>query len=90
MDSGTPSASENVRLAELEAEARYARERYQLYRAKAHGPRSTSAGRLGELERQSKLAKSRLDRAKAEDGRSGSLLSATAGLGNEHAATRPG
>jgi hypothetical protein len=90
MDSGTPSASENVRLAELEAEARYARERYQLYRAKAYGPRLTSAGRLDELERQSKLAKSRLERAKAEDGQSGSVLSATAGLGNEHAATRPG
>jgi hypothetical protein len=90
MDSGTPSASKNARLAELKAEARYARERYQLYRAKAYGPRLTSSGRLGELERQSKLAKSRLDRANAEDGQSGSVLSATAGLGNEHAATRPG
>ncbi len=88
MDADTPSASKNARLAELEAEARYARERYQLYRAKAYGPRSTSSGRLGELERQSKLAKSRLDRAKAE-GHSGSVLSATAVLGNEPAATRP-
>jgi hypothetical protein len=89
MDSGTPSASKNVRLTELEAEVRYARERYQLYRAKAYGPRLTSLARLGELERQSELAKSRLERAKAEDGQA-SVLSATAGLGSEHAATRSG
>jgi hypothetical protein len=56
----------NRRLVELEAEARYARERYQLYRAKAHGPRLTSPGRLRELERTSKLAEGRLDRAKAD------------------------
>jgi hypothetical protein len=56
----------NLRLVELEAEARHARERYRLYRAKAYGPRLTSAGRLRELERQSKLAESRLGRAKAD------------------------
>ena len=65
MDSGTSTDSKR-RLVELEAEARHARERYQLYRAKANGPRLTSAGRLRELERQSKFAESRLDRAKAE------------------------
>jgi hypothetical protein len=52
------------RLAELEAEARYARERHQLYRAKAQGPRATSVGRLRELERESQRAQGRLDRAK--------------------------
>lgn len=56
----------NLRLVALEAEARHARERYQLYRAKAYGPRLTSAGRLRELERKSKLADSRLDRARAD------------------------
>jgi hypothetical protein len=69
MDSGmtkAPNRDLNLRLVELEAEARYARERYQLYRAKAYGPRLTSAGRLHELERQSKFAEKRLDRAKAE------------------------
>jgi hypothetical protein len=68
MDSGAPGAGKglNARLVTLEAEARYARERYQLYRAKAYGPRLTSAGRLRGLERTSKLADSRLDRAKAE------------------------
>jgi hypothetical protein len=65
MDSPTSKAS-NLRLVELEAEARHSRERYRLYRAKAYGPRLTSAGRLRELERQSKLAESRLERAKSE------------------------
>ena len=52
------------RLTELEAEARYARERHQLYRAKAQGPRATSVGRLRELERESQRAQGRLDHAK--------------------------
>jgi hypothetical protein len=55
----------NASLVELEAEERYARERYQLYKAKAYGSRFTSAARLRELERHSKLAKRRLDRARA-------------------------
>ena len=69
MDTGTtkaPSGGLNLRLVELEAEARHARERYRLYRAKAYGSRLTSEGRLRELERQSKFAQRRLDRAKAE------------------------
>ena len=61
-----PSKGSTLPLAELEAEARYARERYELYRARAYGPRLTSAGRLRELERKSKLAESRLDRARAD------------------------
>jgi hypothetical protein len=56
----------HARLVELEAEERYARERYQLYKARAYGSRLTSAGRLRELERSSKLAKRRLDRARAD------------------------
>jgi hypothetical protein len=75
VDSGTGKAS-NRRLAELEAEARYARERYQLYRAKAYGPRLTSPGRLRELERQSQFAQRRLDRARAEGDRQNSLVKA--------------
>jgi hypothetical protein len=62
----TPTASESVALRELEAEARYARERYQLYKARAYGSRLTSARRLRELEQRSKLAKRRLERAKAD------------------------
>jgi hypothetical protein len=56
------------RLAELDTEARHASERYRLYRAKVYGPRLTSFGRLRELERGSKLAEGRLQRAKAEEG----------------------
>jgi hypothetical protein len=68
LSSETPGAGEplHARLRELEAEERYARERYQLYKAKAYGSRLTSARRLRELERRSKLAKTRLDRAKSE------------------------
>jgi len=36
---------------EMQAEARYHRERYDLYKAKAYGPRLTSEVRLNELER---------------------------------------
>ena len=61
-----PSRGSTLPLAELEAEARYARERYELYRARAYGPRLTSAGRLRELERRSKMARRRLDRARAD------------------------
>lgn len=87
MDSDPADASRGSsrRLVDLEAEARYARERYQLYRAKAYGHRLTSAGRLRELERKSKLADRLLARAKADEG-----LSPTAGLEHERAATRPG
>jgi hypothetical protein len=71
MDSGAPGLSKglSLRLVELEAEARHAHERYRLYRAKAYGPRLTSAGRLRELERESNLTASRLDRAKADQSR---------------------
>ena len=61
-----PSKGSTLPLAELEAEARYACESYELYRARAYGPRLTSAVRLRELERKSKLAESRLDRARAD------------------------
>ena len=65
MASATGNAP-GFRLVELEAEARHARDRYRLYRAKSYGPRMTSAGRLRELERQSEFAERRLDRARAE------------------------
>jgi len=61
---GTHEAAD-ARLVELEAEERYARERYQLYNARVYSSRPTSAGRLRELERRSILAKRRLDRARA-------------------------
>ena len=66
MKAGLSESSVNLHLVELEAEARYARERYRIYRAKAYGPRPTSPKRLRELERQSTRAAARLDRAQGE------------------------
>jgi hypothetical protein len=53
-------------VADLRAEARYARERYELYRAKVYGPRATSMTRLRELERIHQAADARLLHAEQE------------------------
>jgi hypothetical protein len=55
------------RIEDLEAEARYARERLELYRAKAYGPRPTSATRMRELERAHEGAAARLRAARARE-----------------------
>jgi hypothetical protein len=52
------------RLEELEAEARYQRERRDLYRARAYSSRPVSAARLRELERSCQMAEDRLRRAR--------------------------
>jgi hypothetical protein len=52
---------------EMQAEARYHRDRYQLYKAKAYGPRLTSESRLRELERRHQGAESRLRAAQREN-----------------------
>jgi hypothetical protein len=54
------------RLARLRMDARYHRERRDLYRAKAYGPRATSIERLHELERTYDRAAERLSVAEAE------------------------
>jgi hypothetical protein len=54
------------RLEELRVDARYHRERRDLYRAKMYGPRPTSPGRMRELERAVALSESRLRRAENE------------------------
>lgn len=53
-------------LEELRLDARYQRERRDLYRAKAYGSRATSRLRLNELERACALAEARLRRARQE------------------------
>jgi hypothetical protein len=53
-------------LAELEATARYHRERLELYRAKLHSSRPTSEARLRELERACEYAERSLRRAQSE------------------------
>ena len=58
--------SSSRRIDELQVEARYHRERYDLYRAKAYGPRATSPARLRELERACQAAEARLRHAKQE------------------------
>ena len=50
----------------LRAEARYARERYDLYRARAYGSRPVSESRMRELERICDGAEARLRKAEAE------------------------
>ena len=55
------------RLDELRVDARYHRERRDLYRAKMHGPRPTSPVRLNELARACALSEARLRRAEQED-----------------------
>jgi hypothetical protein len=53
-----------ARIEELRAEARYHRERYDLYRAKVYGPRPTTMTRLRELERAYQGAEARLRHAR--------------------------
>lgn len=59
----TPGSS---RIEDLRIEARYRRERYDLYRAKMYGPRPTTLARLRELERAHQGADARLRRALQE------------------------
>ena len=54
------------RLDELRLDARYHRERRDLYRAKLYGPRPSSPVRFKELERDSILSEARLRRAEQE------------------------
>jgi hypothetical protein len=58
--------SRAARLDELQAQARHARQRFDLYKAKAYGPRLTSPSRLRELERESARAEANLRFAKDE------------------------
>jgi len=57
-------------LDDLRAQAQHARQRYDLYKAKAYGPRPTSPARLRELERACEGAEARLLAAEAEERRS--------------------
>ena len=60
---GQAAMSGSRHIAELRAEARYARERYDLYRAKMYGLRPTTITRFRELERIYQGANARLRRA---------------------------
>lgn len=54
-------------LDDLRTQARYARERYELYRAKSFGERPTSEERMRELQRACEKAEERLRFAEAEE-----------------------
>lgn len=54
-------------LKRLEGEARYASDRFRLYRARAYSGRPTSPGRFRELERVSDRAEARLRAGKARE-----------------------
>jgi hypothetical protein len=55
------------RIEEMQTEARYHRERYDLYKAKIHSSRPTSLARLTELERRHYGADARLRSAQHEN-----------------------
>lgn len=55
-----------ARIEELRAQARYDRERYDLYKAKTYGPRPTSDARLRELQRRHEGAQARLREAERD------------------------
>ena len=59
-----PAAPAPAELGDLEAEARYHRDRLGLYRARMHGAHETSLERLRELERASAQADERLKTAR--------------------------
>ena len=54
------------RLNDLRAQARHARQRYDLYKAKAYGSRPTSGSRMRELQRESEGAEARLRAAETQ------------------------
>ncbi len=58
-----------ARLDERRVQARFARERYDLYKARAYGPRLTSPSRLRQLERECARAEANLSFAEAESAR---------------------
>jgi hypothetical protein len=60
--------TDDQRLDELAAEARFHRQRLDLYRAKSYGPRETSDTRLRELERAADRAAERLREARRAAG----------------------
>ena len=67
MPNGTVKRGASVNdqdVSRLESEARYARERYQLYRARSFGSKPTDPARMRDLERSCQRAATRLRRAR--------------------------
>ncbi len=66
MSEHSHEAANAARLNELRAQATHARQRYDLYKAKAYSQRLTSPARMRELERRSVRAQEALRFAEAE------------------------
>ena len=82
MSDAAQARSAAARLGELKAQARFARERYDLYKARAYGPRPTSPARLRELERESTRAEESFRFAKTEAEREGAKQPAPEPIGS--------
>jgi len=61
-----PAPVATADLSDLEDQARYHRDRLALYRARMHGPKATSVGRLEELQRAATAAEERLSSARRQ------------------------
>ena len=59
----------SAHLDDVRAQALHARQRYDLYKAKAYGPRPTSPARMRELQQASEHAEARLHAAEAQERR---------------------
>jgi hypothetical protein len=59
--------SDNERLADLEANAQHASNRFRLYRARVYGSKPTNMAKLRELKRDAELAERLLSHARAGD-----------------------
>lgn len=59
----------NMHLDDLRAQAQHARQRYDLYKARAYGQRPTSLARMTELQRVCEQAEARLRAAEVEERR---------------------
>jgi hypothetical protein len=72
-----------ARLDELRTQAKFARERYDLYKAKSYGPHLTSPARLRELERESARTAANLSFARSEGLREAGAVRGAGAPGDE-------
>lgn len=72
-----------ARLDELRTQAKFARERYDLYKAKSYGPHLTSPARLRELERESARTAANLSFAKSGAAREAGAVRGAGAPGEE-------
>ena len=69
--------NDNERLADLEANAQHATDRFRLYRARVYGSKPTTIAKLRELKRDADLAERLLTHARAGDSAAAMLKQAS-------------